>query len=100
MQSSISSGTSTHDQNSSNVDGESHQKKTLKKSFSKKFATFGSFMSSRRRAQSKLSQSSINMSDDGSTTISQSSSIEVSDESSNYVQVLLQLKETGHVLTS
>ncbi|XP_071686528.1 uncharacterized protein [Rutidosis leptorrhynchoides] len=86
MRSYISSATSSLDQNSSNVNGESHQNETLKKSFSKRFAKFGSFISSRRRAQSNLSQSSVSVSDNSSTNVSQSSSIEVSDESSNYVQ--------------
>ncbi|KAI3811734.1 hypothetical protein L1987_21463 [Smallanthus sonchifolius] len=86
MQGSISSATSSLDQYSSNVKEETLQKKPLKKSISKKVASFGSFMSSRRRAQSKLSQSSIKLSDDGSTTPQHPSFIEVSDESSNYVQ--------------
>ncbi|KAJ9544034.1 hypothetical protein OSB04_023741 [Centaurea solstitialis] len=68
MQSSISSATSSLDQESSNVKGGTRQKKSLNKSISKKLSTFGSFMSSRRRAQSRLSQSSIKMSDEGSTT--------------------------------
>nr|XP_043610567.1 calmodulin binding protein PICBP-like [Erigeron canadensis]XP_043610568.1 calmodulin binding protein PICBP-like [Erigeron canadensis] len=86
MQSSVSSATSSIDHGSSNVNDGTQQKKTLNNSFSKKFATFGSFMSYRRRTQSKLSQTSIKLSDDGSTTSPQSSSIEVSDESSNYVE--------------
>ncbi|XP_071717781.1 calmodulin binding protein PICBP-like [Rutidosis leptorrhynchoides] len=87
MQSSISSATSSLDQNSTNVNnGVNHQSEKLKKSISKRFATFGSFISSRRRAQSKLSQSSVNISDDSLANVSQSSSIEVTDESSNYVQ--------------
>lgn len=86
LQGSISSATSSLDQYSSNVKEEPQQKKTLNNSLSKKFASFGSFMSYRRRSQSKLSQSSIKLSDDGSVTPPQSSSIEVSDESSNYVQ--------------
>ncbi|KAI7732359.1 hypothetical protein M8C21_010093 [Ambrosia artemisiifolia] len=88
MQGSISSATSSLDQYSSNVKEETSQKKPLQKSNSRKFASFGSFMSSRRRAQSKLSQSSIKVPDDGSTTTSplHPSSIEVSDESTNYVQ--------------
>ncbi|KAJ0479768.1 putative calcium/calmodulin-dependent protein kinase [Helianthus annuus] len=88
MQGSISSATSSLDQYSSNVKEETLQKKPLKKLNSRKFASFGSFMSSRRRAQSKLSQSSIKLSDDGSTSTTplHPSSIEVSDESTNYVQ--------------
>ncbi|XP_076919675.1 uncharacterized protein LOC143580578 isoform X2 [Bidens hawaiensis] len=88
MQGSISSATSSLDQYSSNVKQEASQKKQLKKSISKKVASFGSFMSSRRRAQSKLSQTLVKLSDDGSTstTPTHPSSIEVSDESSNYVQ--------------
>ncbi|KAK9069248.1 hypothetical protein SSX86_013364 [Deinandra increscens subsp. villosa] len=86
MQGSISSATSSLDQYSSNVRGETLQNKPLKKSISRKVASFGSFMLSRRRAQSKLSQSSIKLSEDGSTTPSHTSSIEVSDESCNYVQ--------------
>ncbi|XP_076958470.1 uncharacterized protein LOC143634202 [Bidens hawaiensis] len=88
MQGSISSATSSLDQYSSNVKEETSQKKQLKKSISKTVASFGSFMSSRRRAQSKLSQTSVKLSDDGSTstTPTHPSSIEVSDESFNYVQ--------------
>lgn len=86
MQSSISSATSSLDQDSSNVKGGTRQKKTLNKSISKKLSTFGSFMSSRRRAQSRLSQSSIKLSDEGSSTPPHPSSIEVSDESSNNLQ--------------
>lgn len=86
MQSSISSATSSLDQESSNVKGGTKTKKVLKKSNSKKLGTFASFMSSRRRSQSRLSQSSIKLSDDGSITPQDPSSVEVSDESSNYVQ--------------
>lgn len=86
MQSSISSAASSLDQYSSNVKEETREKKPLNKSISKRFSNFGSFISSRRRAQSKLSKSSIKMSDDGSVTPPQSSSLEVTDESTNYVQ--------------
>lgn len=86
MQGSISSAASSLDQYSSNVKEETREKKPLNKSISKKFATFGSFISSKRRAQSKLSKSSIKLSDDRSVTPPQSSSLEVSDESTNYVQ--------------
>ncbi|KAD3336272.1 hypothetical protein E3N88_31791 [Mikania micrantha] len=86
MQGSISSATSSLDRYSSNVKDETLQKKPLKKPISKKVASYGSFMSSRRRAHSKLSQSSIKLSDDDSITPPHPSSIEVSDESSNYVQ--------------
>ncbi|KAL8213752.1 hypothetical protein R6Q57_003201 [Mikania cordata] len=85
-QGSISSATSSLDRYSSNVKDETLQKKPLKKPISKKVASYGSFMSSRRRAHSKLSQSSIKLSDDDSITPPHPSSIEVSDESSNYVQ--------------
>lgn len=87
MQGSISSATSSLDQESSNVNGGTTTKKILKKSNSKKLGTYGSFISSRRRSQSRLSQSSIKLSDDGSITPPDHSSVEVSDESSNYVQV-------------
>ncbi|XP_023741464.1 calmodulin binding protein PICBP [Lactuca sativa] len=86
MQGSISSATSSLDQESSNVNGGTTTKKILKKSNSKKLGTYGSFISSRRRSQSRLSQSSIKLSDDGSITPPDHSSVEVSDESSNYVQ--------------
>ncbi|KAK1427087.1 hypothetical protein QVD17_15770 [Tagetes erecta] len=86
MQGSISSGTSSLDQYSSNVKEEALQNKPLKKLNSKKFASFGSFMSFRRRAQSKLSQSSVKVPDDVSIALPDPSSVEVSDESSNYVQ--------------
>nr|GEV64749.1 putative calmodulin-binding domain, plant [Tanacetum cinerariifolium] len=86
IQGSISSATSSIDQYSTNVKEGTKPKKTLKKSNSKKLSTFGSFMSSRRRAQSRLSESSIKLSDDSSSTPPHPSSVEVSDESSNYVQ--------------
>ncbi|KAK1428879.1 hypothetical protein QVD17_17719 [Tagetes erecta] len=86
MQGSISSATSSLDQYSSNVKQETRQKKPPNKSVSRNLTSFGSFMTSRRRAQSKLSRSSIALTDDGSNTPVPSSSIEVSDESSSHVQ--------------
>ncbi|KAI3682356.1 hypothetical protein L1987_82284 [Smallanthus sonchifolius] len=86
MQGSISSATSSLDQYSRNVKEETRLKKPPNKSISRKLATSGSFKTSRRRAQSNLGRSSIKLSDDGSTTPLQSTSIQVSDESSNYVQ--------------
>ncbi|KAJ0621865.1 putative calcium/calmodulin-dependent protein kinase [Helianthus annuus] len=87
IQGSISSATSSLDRHTTNVKEETRQKKPLNKSTSKKLATFRSFVASRRRrTQSKLSRSSIKLSDDGSTTPPQYSSIEASDESSNYIQ--------------
>lgn len=94
MQGSISSGTSSLNRYSSNVKEETLQNKPLKKLNSKKFASFGSFMSFRRRAQSKLSQSSVKLPDDGSIALPDPSSVEASDESSNYVQVLLILSKS------
>ncbi|MFS7904083.1 hypothetical protein Hanom_Chr01g00031751 [Helianthus anomalus] len=87
IQGSISSATSSLDQHTTNIKEETRQKKPLNKSTSKKLATFRSFVASRRRrTQSKLNRSSIKLSDDGSTTPPQYSSIEASDESSNYIQ--------------
>ncbi|KAJ0809044.1 putative calcium/calmodulin-dependent protein kinase [Helianthus annuus] len=87
IQGSISSATSSLDRHTTNVKQETRQKKPLNKSTSKKLATFRSFVvSRRRRTQSKLSRSSIKLSDYGSTTPPQYSSIEPSDESSNYIQ--------------
>ncbi|KAI3830199.1 hypothetical protein L1987_04333 [Smallanthus sonchifolius] len=76
MQGSISSATSSLDRYSSNVKEETRLKKPPNKSISRKLTTSGSFKTSRSRTQSKLSRSSIKLSDDGSTTPPQSTSIE------------------------